>query len=111
MNLMDIHIHVTGPVTVNYGLPDEDREFLRGSLTSLLEGQSKMSGELDTLTTEVAEMSGVVDSAIALIQGLKAQLDAAGTDPVKLKALSDALDSKARQLGDAVAANTPSAPA
>lgn len=37
---------------------------------------------LDTLTAEVANNTTVEKSAVALIQGLKAQLDAAGTDPV-----------------------------
>ena len=43
-----------------------------------------MSAQLDTLTTEVAETATVIDSAIVLIKGIKAKLDAAGTDPAKL---------------------------
>lgn len=62
---------------------------------------------LDELTAEVEENSTVIGSAVALIQGLKEKLDAAGTDPVKLKALSDQLDSNSKALAAAVAANTP----
>ena len=69
-----------------------------------------MSAELDTLKAEVAHNTDVEQSAIALIQGLKAQLDAAGTDPVALKALSDQLGANAEALAAAVAANTPTAP-
>lgn len=69
-----------------------------------------MSAELDALTAEVAQTNTVIDSAIALIQGLKGALDAAGTDPVKLQALSDSLDAKQKQLAQAVVDNTPAAP-
>lgn len=69
-----------------------------------------MSAQLDALTAEVSQTTTVIDSAIALIQGLKAALDAAGTDPAKLQALSDSLDAKQKQLAQAVADNTPAAP-
>ena len=70
-----------------------------------------MSAQMDTLTAQVAATKTVAESAITLIQGLKAQLDAAGTDPVALKALSDSLADTDKQLADAVTANTPAAPA
>lgn len=104
-----ISISVTGPVYVQQ-LSDEDRAFIRASLTTLLEGNVKMSAQLDALTAEVSQTTTVIDSAIALIQGLKAALDAAGTDPAKLQALSDSLDAKQKQLAQAVADNTPAAP-
>jgi hypothetical protein len=107
---MQITIHVTGPVTVHSGLSDEDRDFIRESLTMLLKGQSTMSLELDNLTREVSETNDVIQSAIVLIQGLKAALDAAGTDPVALAALSASLDSQQQALAAAIAANTPAAP-
>lgn len=64
---------------------------------------------LDQLTQEVSEIGTVVDSAIALLAGLKAALDAAGTDPAKLAELSASLDAKANELSAAVAVNTPAA--
>lgn len=68
---------------------------------------SKMANELETLQTEVQENQTVIGSAITLLQGLKAQLDAAGTDATKLAELSAQLDSQSNALAAAVAANTP----
>lgn len=70
-----------------------------------------MSQELDTLTAEVARNTTVEKSALVLIQGFAKQLADAGTDPVKLKALSDSLAANDNELAAAVAANTPAAPA
>lgn len=64
---------------------------------------------IDDLTAQVTKNTDVIESAKTLLVGLKAQLDAAGTDPVKLKALSDTLAAEDQSLADAVAANTPSA--
>ncbi len=66
-----------------------------------------MANELDTLTAQVATNTDVIESALVLIQGLKAALDAAGTDPAKLAALSASLASEDEKLAAAVAANTP----
>lgn len=65
---------------------------------------------LDDLQTQVERNTKVDESAVLLLQGLKAKLDAAGTDPVKLKELSDQLGKSTTALSDAVAANTPSEP-
>jgi hypothetical protein len=46
------------------------------------------------------------DSVITLLASIKAQLDAAGQDPAKLQALSDALDAQSAKLAAAVVANT-----
>ena len=70
----------------------------------------KMSVELDTLSAQVAKNTTVEESAVALIQGLAQQIRDAGTDPVKLKALTDSLSGSATALAAAVAANTPAAP-
>jgi hypothetical protein len=66
--------------------------------------------DLTQLTADVSAITTEVDSAIALLNGLKAALDAAGTDPVALKALSQALEDKTAALAAALVANTPSAP-
>ena len=63
--------------------------------------------DLSELSAQVAANNDVIQSAIALIQGIKAKLDAAGTDPAALKALSDSLASQDRELADAIVANTP----
>lgn len=65
--------------------------------------------DLTALQDAVTRNTSVVQSALTLIQGLKAQLDAAGTDPVKLKELSDQLGKSDDDLAAAVVANTPAA--
>ena len=70
---------------------------------------TKMANELADLTAQVTQTNTVIDSAVVLIQGLKAALDAAGTNPVALKALRDSLDSSEQALAAAVVANTPAA--
>ena len=67
----------------------------------------KMANELADLTSQVAQTNSVIDSAIVLIQGIKAALDAAGSNPAALKALSDSLDTSEQALAAAVVANTP----
>lgn len=68
-----------------------------------------MADELAGLTAQVAANTTVIESALTLIQGLKAKLDAAGTDPAALKALSDSLGAEDQKLADAITANTPAA--
>lgn len=66
--------------------------------------------ELDDLTAQVKQNTDVTQSALVLIQGLKTKLDAAGTDPAKLKALRDELAASDTALASAVTANTPAEP-
>lgn len=70
-----------------------------------------MSQILNDLVREVAETKTAVASAIVLIQGLKAKLDAAGTDETKLAELSAELDAQQTALANAILAGTPAAPA
>ena len=79
-------------------------------LAHIIKNQEKIMAALDDLTAAVAAEDTVVDSAVTLLQGLKAALDAAGTDPAKLAALSADITAKTKTLSDAVAANTPAAP-
>lgn len=69
-----------------------------------------MANELDELTSRVTASGDATDSAVLLLNGLKARLDAAGTDPVALKALSDALGTNTEELAAAILANTPAQP-
>lgn len=66
--------------------------------------------DLTEITAKVQATQDAEQSAIVLLQGLKGLLDAAGTDPVKLKALSDQLGTGADALAAAVVANTPTTP-
>lgn len=69
-----------------------------------------MAGELDALATQVQKNTDVEASAVTVLNQLKALLDAAGTDPVKLKALSDQLGGSADALAAAIANDTPPTP-
>lgn len=66
--------------------------------------------DLTKLTSDVAANRSAVDSAVTLLKGLKDALDAAGTDPVALAALSASLETETSDLAAAVVANTPVAP-
>jgi hypothetical protein len=79
-------------------------------IKKVTKGEKIIMKELDDLEAQVTANDAVDKSAIELLQGLKALLDAAGTDPVKLKALSDSLGASNQALADAVVANTPAAP-
>jgi len=80
-----------------------------GLAVSLIREKNLMA-QLDQLTADVQRQGDVVASAVTLLQGLKAALDAAGTDPTKLAALSAQIEAQTQSLADAVAANTPAAP-
>ena len=99
---MDIHVYLHNN--------DSKLDLILRELGVVLNRQEKQMAALDDLTAQVAANTTVIDSAIVLLEGLKAALDAAGTDPVKLKALSDSLAAEDSKLAAAVAANTPAAP-
>lgn len=102
---MTFNITLAQPVTIvlKSELPPE----LVAKLNQLLTNQVKIMTDLTDLTREVSETKTVQESAVALLQGLKAKLDAAGTDPVALKALSDSLNDSTESLAAAVSENTP----
>ncbi len=68
-----------------------------------------MAGELDALATQVAANTDAEASAIIVLGQLHDLLVAAGTDPVKLKALTDQLGTSQGKLAAAIAASTPAA--
>jgi hypothetical protein len=80
-------------------------------LRTLLEKVNLIMTDLTELKAAVARDAEVESSAITLLQGLKEKLDAAMTDPVALKALSDQLGASTGALAAAILANTPSDPA
>ena len=88
---------------------DHIMDQLNRLLDSIDKMETKLANELAELATQVSETNTVIDSAVVLIRGLKASLDAAGSDPLALKALRDSLDSSEQSLAAAVAANTPAA--
>jgi ABC-type transporter Mla MlaB component len=82
---------------------------IQTKVNQLLNQENKIMASLDALQAEVARNTTVESSALALIQGLAAQITAAGTDPVKLKAITDQLTNNDDALASAVAQNTPAA--
>lgn len=99
----EIHVFLHNADTA--GLTEISRK-----LDTLIRKEEVMSQELDDLTEKVTANGDVEKSAVVLLQGLKAALDAAGTDPVKLRELSTSLGSQSDELAAAVTANTPAAP-
>ncbi len=87
---------------------DNESEILK-QFTIIQQKLDKMATDLTALQAAVARDTTVDESAITLLKGLKAALDAAGTDPVALKALSDQLGSNSDALAAAVSENTPTA--
>jgi hypothetical protein len=76
-------------------------------LNAVRQLETHMANELDELKTKVAASGDATDAAVILLKGLKAKLDAAGTDPVALKELSDSLGTNTDELAAAILENTP----
>jgi hypothetical protein len=97
---VDVNVYVHGA--------HEENQLLKLILSKL----EKTMATLDDVVTKVTALGTVEDSVVALLTDLKAKLDAAiaaGADPAKLQALSDALGAQTQRLSDAVTANTPAA--
>jgi hypothetical protein len=106
-NRLDIYIHIdNGGVDAMGSKLDQIISLLGASVAR----EQTIMNELDNLTQEVSETKSVEASAVVLLQGLKERLDAAGTNPAALKALSDDLKASTDVLAAAVAANTPADP-
>jgi hypothetical protein len=102
----EVHIHIHNDPAAT---EDPRIKQILALLTALTKGVRTMAANLDDLTSEVERNTSVDQSAITLLEGLKAQLDAAGTDPAALQALKDSLAASSDALAAAVAANTPAA--
>lgn len=100
---MELHIHI------HHHNEDKKLDAVLSKLNTLISKTTIIMTDLSELEAAVAKDTAVDQSAITLLNGLKAALDAAGTDPVKLKALSDQLGSNSDALAAAVVANTPAA--
>jgi len=115
---VQLHIKADPEVLARLDLVLDKLDLMESNIMpSLDELQAKADATLASVTAETD-----LDNAIAKIVtdqnntiiDLKAQLAAAGTDPVKLQALSDTLDnilatntSNTKIVADAVTANTP----
>jgi hypothetical protein len=79
-------------------------------LDQILNKETSIMATLDDIVASVAAEDTVVDSVVTLLAGIKAQLDAAGQNPAKLQALSDALANQQTKMANAIVANTPAVP-
>jgi hypothetical protein len=102
---IELHVHAIPPEALS------DLSDLREMLAQILNREGTIMTDVTTLTADVTANTSAVQSAIVLIGNLKTALDAAGTDPVALKALSDQLEASDKALAAAILANTPAAPA
>jgi hypothetical protein len=66
--------------------------------------------DIDKLRAQVEKNNQVGESAVTLITGLAAQIREMADDPAELQALAAQLESNAARLGEAISANTPTAP-
>ena len=94
---LDIYHHIS----------DTGHETLVSLVKEILQQGKTVMAVLDDLTAQVKANTDAESSAITLIQNIAAALAAAGTDPVKLKALEDELKASGDALAAAVVANTP----
>lgn len=108
----DTPTFITSGITIVIDDPADGRKLdqILNILAAGLANQEKIMALIDDLQADVAANTSAVGSAITLLGNLKAALDAAGTDPVKLQAIKDALEKNSADLSAAVAANTPAAP-
>jgi hypothetical protein len=101
---------------VNNFYPNSDPDIARRlgriekALTHLIERTEQMALDLVPLTTEVSEISTVVDSAVSLLSSIAQDIRDNVANQAKLTELAAQLDTKARVLGEAIAASTPAAP-
>lgn len=66
--------------------------------------------KMDDLEAELAELETVDGSILVLLQRLSDQIKEAGVDPARLKAVTDRLDKRNKEIAAAVIAHTPAEP-
>jgi predicted nucleic acid-binding Zn-ribbon protein len=94
---------------IETGRADRKLDQILARLDALGRQESQIMQELDDLTTQVKATDDTEQSALVLINGISDRLAAAGTDPVKLAALTADLKTNSDALAAAVVANTPPA--
>lgn len=65
-----------------------------------------MSAQLDQLEATLTRNTDATDSVVVLITTLRQEIIDAGTDPVKLQAVTDKLEANTQKLATAAVANT-----
>lgn len=75
-------------------------------LQFILERLTQMAIQLDELEATLARNTDATDSVVVLITTLRQDIIDAGTDPVKLKEVTDKLQANTDKLAAATVANT-----
>lgn len=94
---------ISGLGRITTGLHNIER-----ALSVLQEQGKKIMANIAALEAAVAEETTVQQSAITLLENLSKMVKDAGTDPAKLQAVVDQLNSNRSALAAAIVANTPS---
>ena len=103
---MDLHVYHHFDVEL-WSRADRKLDRILAQLAGITRQEALLMADLTDLTAKVQATADTEQSAIVLLNGLKALLDAAGTDPAKLAALSAQLGTNADALAAAVVQDTP----
>lgn len=98
-------------VTYRFDRIDHALRRVMHALEITLNLEEHQMADLSAITAEIAQNTDVVVSAITLLSNLSTQIRELSTDPAALQALADQIDANNSALAEAVAANTPAAPA
>ncbi len=82
---------------------------VEGKLDAVLAAQDNIKMLLDDLEASLTKETDAETAIVTLLTTVSAELKAAGTDPKRLKALQDKIDTNTSTLAAAVVANTPAA--
>lgn len=75
-------------------------------LPYIIERLTKMAIQLDELEATLARNTDATDSVVVLITTLRQDIIDAGTDPVKLREVTDKLEANTQKLAAAAVVNT-----
>jgi hypothetical protein len=102
---VDVYHHLTDVVpSLQHQL-----ETIHTLLVQVLQRETQIMNELDALEVEAKANTDAEQAAVVLLGKLHDLLVAAGTDPVRIKAITDALGTSKDALAAAIVANTPAA--
>ena len=99
---LDVHLYI-------HGVADPKLDQVLVFLQQILKKENTLMAAIDDRTAQVTTNTDTEASAIQLLNNIHAALVAAGTDPVKLNALTTQLGNSQAALAAAVVANTPAA--
>ena len=105
---MEVHLYIHAGSTSTEVVTKLDQ--IIQMLQILQKGVTQMAASVDDVITAVQQETTVEQSVITLLNQFAGQVKSAGTDPVKLQAVLDAITNNTTALSAAVTANTPVVP-